>query len=382
MSLSRRQLLAAAFATVPLSLAGGSLLFTSACDIKPQEDADRQQVLRDLVANVMVPTYGDLADATAALTRATTALRQAPSTQTLAAAQQAYRTARAHLEASQAFWYGPADDPAVTSGIIDATPLDGPKADGPKLEALIAGTGGVTPADVGRLGAAQRGFPALEYLLFDTLVGDSVLLERFTSAPRRAELAESIAADLAAKCQAVASGWSGPEGYARALSEAGVDSTTFRTQAEGIDKVVTGLVALTEVMVMRKLAKPLGAETGVSRPELEEAPHSDLSLEDLRNNLLGIQAVYTGQRGDKKGMGLAEPVRAMNPKYAEDFEQALAGAFAALDAVPPPLRVALVSNRPAVEALLNAVRAVRHAIIMELASALGASIGFGFSDTD
>jgi len=380
MSPSVRRLLAL-LALAPVPLAGGSLLLTGACDIKPEEGYDRQAVLRGLTRDVIVPTYAGLADNTVTLQDACSALRAAPSAETLARARRAYESARARLKTSEAFAFGPIEDLALTAGAIDSWP-----ADRDKLEAVVTGPGAVDPARVGTLGANQRGFPALEHLLYDSVAGDAAVLARFTDAAtgaRRAALTESVAIDLAGKCRAVASAWDLQAGYGRDLAEAGLAGTTFRTQSEGIDKVATGLVYVTELMVMRKLAGPLGVEVGgAPQPALEEAARSDLSLADLRDNLLGIRAIYEGSLGAGSGSGLAGPVRTLNPGVAARFEQALASALAAVDAVPPPFRVALVQNRASLEALYQSVRTLKQLIVTELAGTLGASLGFGYSDTD
>jgi putative iron-regulated protein len=364
------------------TVGAGSVLLTSACEVEPEApEPDRQDVLRELSANVIVATYVDLASSTQQLAAATTALRAAPSAATLASAQQLYRSARTQQKMSEAYHFGPADDLLVTGGAIDAWP-----ADGAQLEALIQGSGALTPSDVGRLGGNQRGFPALEQLLFDSSVGDAEVLARLTAAgsgARRLELGESLAIDLAAVTRKVADGFSGPGGYGFELAEAGAGSKTLATQSLGIDKVVTGLVYCAELMVMKKLAKPLGTDTNnVVDPKLEEGPRSDSTLADLKANLLGIKAIYKGVNGARAGKGLAEPVRAMNAGAAMRFEQALEAALAAVDAVPPPFRTALVTNRAPIDTAYQAIRAVKSAIQTELAGALGASIGFGFSDTD
>jgi predicted lipoprotein len=363
------------------SLLAGALLF-AACEVQPDApSADRQQVLRDLVNNVIVPSYNDVTSSTAALLAAVSALRAAPSTDTLTNAQTAYRAARAQQKTTEAYLLGPADDLSVTGEAIDTWP-----ADAAKLEALLAGSGPVDVPAVQKLGTNQRGLPALEYLLFDSSVSDAEVLARFTqpaSGARRVELAESLASDLTAVCKRVSDAMGGPTGYGTQLAEAGVGSALYASQSEGVDKIVTALVYVDEMVVLKKLAKPLGATmNNVVQPALEEGPRSDSSIRDLQSNLAGIQAIYTGERGALTGQGLASAVRTINPGAATRFEAALAATVAAVGAIPPPLRTALTANRPAVDAAYEAFRALKTSLVTDLAGALGASIGFGFSDTD
>lgn len=360
-------------------LCGSVLPFTSACEVAPEAPAqDRQQVLRDLSANVIVPTYDKLASDTAALVTAVSALRMSPSATTLMAAQAQYRVARATQKTTEAFKLGPADDLTVTGDTIDTWPVDGGK-----IDTLINGTDAVD--SVTSQGADLRGFGALEYVLFDSSVSDAEVLARFTGAtgPRRAELAQSMAIDLASKCQLLDAAFTGPDGYGQQLAEAGVGSTMIASQSDGIDKIVTGMLYAAELMLTAKLAKPLGSDTNnVVQPQLEEGPRSDSSLADLQADVDGIQAIYTGMQADRVGKGIADAVRQVNPAVDARFMQTITDARNALNAVPPPFRVALVQNRAPLDAVYNAVRALKTAIQTELAGALGASLGFGYSDTD
>jgi predicted lipoprotein len=357
-----------------LALIAGALL---SCEVAPDAPAaDRQQVLRDLVANVIVPTYQRLATDTAALSQSLTALRSAPSALALQGAQQQYRLARKTQKTSEAFKLGPADDLAVTGDTIDTWPADGAKIDG-----LLASANAVDT--VTRLGANQRGFAALEYVLFDSTLDDAALLARFTSNPRRAQLAESMAVDLASKCKLLSDAMSGPSGYGQQLAEAGVSSTMFPAQSDAVDKIVTGMLYVVELMVTAKLAKPLGSDNNdVVQPQLEEGPRSDSSLADLQANLDGLQAIYTGMQEARVGKGIADAVREVNPAVDVRFTQSIADVRAAIGAVPTPFRVALVQDRAPLHAVYQSVRTLKTAVQTELAGALGASLGFGYSDTD
>jgi predicted lipoprotein len=370
-----------AVCTLALSVPAVGALF-SACEVQPDPpSADRQQVLRDLVNNVIVPNYNDVTSSTAALVGAVSALRAAPSMETLTAAQAAYRSARAQQKTTEAYLLGPADDLTITGEAIDSWP-----ADKTKLDALLAAATPVDAMTIGTLGTNQRGFPALEYLLFDSSVSDAEVLARFTqpgSGARRAELAESMATDLTAVCKRVSDAMAGPEGYGHQLAEAGMGSKLYASQSEGVDKVVTALVYLSELVVLKKLSKPLGVDmNNVVQPAQEEGPRSDSSIADLRSDLAGIRAIYTGERGAISGQGLATAVRAINPGAAMRFEAALAATVSAVDAIPPPLRTALTQNRAAVDAAYEAFRALKTSLVTDVAGALAASIGFGFSDTD
>jgi uncharacterized protein len=351
-----------------------------ACD--DFEGPDRRQVLRDVVSVVMLPTYADLATGTGVLSDALRALNEAPSVEALAGAQGAWRAARAHWKSSEAFFFGPVEDLGSTRGAIDSWPVDGAR-----LDALVAGTDPVDLSAVKRLGANLCGFPGLEHLLFDSLAGDAEVLSRLLDAgtgARRRELAASLGADLAETCQRVLDAWDPQKGaYATALAEAGKERTLFTTQRDALDKIITALLYLAELMVVAKFAKPLGVDMGgAPQLHLEEAPRSDSSLDDLVNNLRGMESVYLCRRAGRQGISLSDSVRSINAGADARFREALASALAAVGAIPPPLRVALGGDAGPVRAAYEAVRVVKRLIATDIAGSLGASIGFGYSDTD
>lgn len=360
---------------------GIALALLHAC-ASDKAEPDRQEVLRDLVSVVMLPEYEELVSASKALVKANEALEAAPSEGKLHEAQAAFRRLRGHYSQSEAFYFGPAADISITGEAIDSWPTDGEK-----VEALVAGDKPVDADAVARLGANLRGFPALEYLLFDSAEGDEVVLARLREeglGARRLELAVSLAEDLSQNFERVRESWGDrDEGYAHELAEAGVDSSIFARQRDGIDEVVTGMLYVAELMVMRKLAKPLGVDTnGKPHPELEQASRSDGTVDALRDNLRGLESVYLTKRGKQSGRSLSGEVRAANRDLDERFRQSLTDALAAVDAVPGSFREALVEDTKSIELVYQKVRVVKSTIQMELAGALGASIGFGFSDTD
>ena len=146
------------------------------------------------------------------------------------------------------------------------------------------------------------------------------------------------------------------------------------------------MLALAELMLVAKLGNPLGEDTGGGvREALEEAPRSDFSLPAIEHNLLGLRAVYEGKLDDSPEApraSLAIEVRKASSAADATFLGALDTALATVRDLDAPMRVLLVSDPEPLRALLEAVRAVKRSIQTDVASALGASLGFGFSDTD
>lgn len=376
--LTRREVLLGSVTLGALAL--GVSVAAPACERDGVIPPDRGKVLVDLAANVIVPAYTDAAAQAKALADSVIALRDFPSGEGLAAARGAWRKARTSWKVTDAFLFGPADDLALTGGVID-TP-----SDIAKLDALANGS---TPLDAGavaKLGANMRGFGGVEVLLFDPGRDDAAMLAAFESGDRRrGALAALIAADLHAKIESVRAAWAGPPAdYAAHLARAGRGSSVYTSERQGVDAVVNALIAAAEVLIAVRLAKPLGLDTASQAPvpELVESPRSDASIDDLLAVLDGIEMVYLGRRGDAAGLPLADAVAERSPRTDERMRAQLPAAKDAVRRIPGPLRSAVVSQRDVAVAAHSAVRELKRILSSEVAAALGTSVGFNVTDGD
>jgi hypothetical protein len=386
-NIGRRQLLLGGGALGALGVAAslGVTIGLPACQRSSSDSPDRAQILADVTQIVIVPSYEDAATKAGALATAVEKLAATPDTASLAAAQDAWRTARTAWKRTDAFLFGPADDLAVTGGAIDSGP-----ADVTKIAALIAGTTPIDDATAGSLGGNQRGFVGLEALLFDPARTNDAIAAGFAGAAgsiedRRRALATSVAHDLRARIEAVRDAWLPAKGdYAGALTRAGRGSKVYSAERNGIDELVNGLANASEVLIALRLAKPLGLDQTpqAPHPELVESGISDASLADIAAVLEGIEMTYTATREGRTGVPLAAAVREFRPEADTELRKSLTAARTAVLAVPPPLRTAVTSSRDAAIAAHVAVRDVKRRIVTDVASTLGTTIGFGVTDGD
>lgn len=374
--LKRREVLLGA---AGFGLAGLGVNVFGACRPEGTEPPDRGKILADLVDIVIVPAYAAARGSVTALDGAVSALRDAPTAGSLSAARLAWKDARAAWKPTDAFLFGPADDLALTGGVID-TP-----SDIVKIEALVSSTTLLSASAIGRLGANQRGLPAVEALLFDPAKDDDAMLAAFTEEGRRGELAALVAADLRAKVELVVDAWTqAPTEYGTHLSRAGRGSSVYTSERQGVDAVVNALISAAEILIALRLAKPLGIDRTPSTPapELIESPRSDASIDDLLRVLDGIEMVYFGRRGDAVGVPLSDAVAERSPSTDARMRSDLDKAKEAVRAIPGPLRTAVVERRDPVIAAHAAVREVKRCLATEVAGALGTSVGFNVTDGD
>lgn len=343
------------------------------------ESFDRNALLASLGTVVFVPSYATLADASVALDTAAGAFCAAPSQSTLDAAQLAFTEAHAALVRTEAFSFGPymtVSNPPETA--INFWPARTTLADD-----VLAGTEAITLLS---LSNAKKGFPILDYLLFDPNAGDSAILAAFTdgsTGARRCTYVGLVTDDLATRTAALHADWAGPDGFAEELATAGVSSTVYRVSQQAINDVLERVVFTLEDMRDMKLGVPLGLATdNLAHAELVEVPYSARSFEALLADLASVEAVFTGDYAAVQGIGLSEWLLTRDAELDEAVRAQIEVVRAALLAFDVSLADALVSDREAVIALHTELRELHRLVGVDVAAALAVTISFNDTDGD
>lgn len=341
-----------AAAAVGWALGGG-------CDPVPLGDGPRRAAIKALAAEHMVPGLATL-EAEAYALVAVVAGGPFDGAR-VAAARAAWRRARAAWKRVEPVGLGP-----VTTERLGAR-IDQSPVDAANVLALVD-TATLTVEAVGALGANRVGFHALEALLFDAEAE-----RRLIGEPRFARLVVVLAELLAADAARLHAGW--VEGYARRLGDIGAADAEFATAADAMDALVNVLIAHTERILVTRLGKPLGHDAGgVARPELEESPWSDASIDDLVANVEGLERAYR--------VGLSPVVYARSSSIDRRVLEAMAGARAALSAVPRPFARAVAEQAPEASAAYEAVDALWVILRTEVVGVLGAVLKLNDNDGD
>ncbi|WP_394826757.1 imelysin family protein [Pendulispora albinea] len=369
-----------------LSLAGafGTTSWIAGCSSSSSgaSSVDAKPVLQALTNDVILPTYRTLDTEAGTLRDAAEALRSAPSADSLARAQAAWRAARKTWRKADAFRFGPVDSKGIAD-VIDAWP-----ANGEKLDQLLAGSEPITADSFEKLGANLKGFMALEHLLFDNPGGgDAAVLAKLTgtgAAERRRLYVAIAAANLKAKTAELLRSWDpAGENFAAQLTNAGSGSQTFPSGKSAVDQLVNSATYAGDVVAGNKIARPFGKRNGgVVQPGQEEAPRSDNSLADMLATLEGVQAVYDGAPGGAEPKGIGDLVRGKNASLDDRVLAALSDARAKVAAIPPPFRTALSEKPAPVDAAYESVRAMKNTFATEVASVLGTTLKFNDNDGD
>lgn len=338
----------------------------------------RRQMLHDLAAVVIVPTYESLVAHADLLAAAAAQLDTAPDAAALASLQNAWRQARAIWKQSEAFAIGPAKTLRMVAK-IDWSPISPDR-----IEDEIAGTSELTAAHVGELGASSKGFLAIEYLIFDPVGGDAASLQALASDARRRRFVRALAENLRHETVLLRDAWApGAGDFAAELGNAGAGSTTFPTVKSAVDELVNQVIFLSEDIADTQLLAVLGTRTGgVPRPDALDAHRSENGLADLLDNLAGIQAVYFNAYAGARGTSLSIIVERVNPPTDGVLAVAIRRALETAARIPQPLEQTVSTDRQLVEQAQVRAKDLMARLEIDLISALGATLRFNPSDGD
>lgn len=250
------------------------------------------------------------------------------------------------------------------------------------LEPLLADAEPVEPATLETLGAAGKGLPALEYLLFAEGTADSA--QKKMPAKTHCNALQALSIQLRDEALGLAADWRQPNGgFARQLAEAEQhpQDGAFASADQALGDVLNLLIAGLDAVKTRKLGKPLEKSGNEAALERIESWRSGTSLDHVRDNLRGFEMVFFG--GAKDGMGLDDYLTAIErPGLARVVRQEFNATRKALAAIRVPLRQALMSQRNETEALYKSVSRLQHLLETEVADALEVDLEFNANDGD
>jgi uncharacterized protein len=350
--------------------------FELALGCGPTEIEDeRRKLLSSWGQRFLLGSYADFEARAGELEASARALCAAPGADTLEAARSAWWTARAPWKRSEVFAFGPySDEPQRFGPQIDFWP-----ARPDTVENTLAGSDPLTPEAAAAFGAPAKGLPAIEYLLYQPEID---VAAAFALAPRRCEYLLAISADLIVQARALRSAWEPGQGnYLGELTGAGKTSVHFETLQLALGEIVNRMGYTLENIRGEKLGKPLGTTSGgTPQPDKAESPFSGRAIEDIRDNLRGIERLYFGD-GSSTDLGLEGYLKQRGKSFAKLMRGELDASFGALFAIEP-LSEAIVSRRPEVEAAVARLGALQRAIQVDVINSLALSVGFNDNDGD
>ena len=345
---------------------GALFLVSLACGSSAPSDQD---VLVSLTGQVIVPAYQAAAREIAQMDRDAAALCDAPGSESLEAARQSWRTARASWMQSEAMWFGPVMERRSVSL------LDWPSTDTVGIDEMLAAG---TLVETGQLrdafSAKRRGFGAIEYLLFR-----EDALGVLNASPAYCSYLTALTEVANGEAEAILSEWTdGTDQQAPYRDYFTGTSQLALLPGAAAEEVVRTQVFMVRDIVQMRLASALGLRESGADLSVIPGNAADNGLEDLRNEILGMQAVYEG--AGPEALGISGLVRPLSEDTAQRMSVQLAAALAAAESVDGTLRNAISDRPEQVRVLYDRLQELQRTLATEVVSLLGVSVGF--SDTD
>lgn len=351
-----------------------ALVCLTACAPYEVDDA-RRDLLQSWGDDVLLPTYDDVYARAGELHDAAVDVCADPDQPALDAARDAWMAARGPWKRTEIFAFGPyKEEPLRLGPKIDAWP-----ARPDTVDEILADDIELTEQAVDSFGVYARGFPAIEYLLFQP---DIDVLAELVATPRRCEYVVAASANLVAEVGELRDAWDPVAGdYLAQLTGAGKTSTEFDTLPDALGEVVNRMGFTAENIHVDKLGRPAGVTSGdgTPQPELAESQFSGRSIDDVRDNLTGIDILYFG---DEASLGLRGYMAKRGYYFDTDMRARLDAADAALTAIDGTLLEAIVDDRDAVLEAIDRVTDLQELLQTEVIPALSLTVGFNDVDGD
>ena len=356
---------------------GSALALVAAflCGCGSSGKSDRAKVLEELSSSVLLPGYEELDTESQTLADAVAAYCAAPEAAALDTAREAWRAARRSYRRTAAFQMGPSQDLRLASA-LDFWPVR--EQD---VENAISNAPAAPDASyLATLGVAARGFPALEYLLFDPNDAALRLGAGDAIAAQRCAYAALLAVDVHEQSAQARASW---QGFAAALAQAGEPGSSVTSTQAGIDLVLNSVAAAMVDVTDGDLARPLGEKAGgVPQPELCESRYAGDSIADYQAALESARNIWVGARQGERGRGLTLLVRRHDISFDERVRVMFSTTHERSSAISAPLPIALESDRASVESTLEAARELRRVMSTEVVQVIGGTLTFSDNDGD
>lgn len=365
-----------------LALAVG--LGLSACQSEEVPDA-RRNLITTWVDGVMMPQYRDFWSRAGQMQQEVERYCQAPSERSWQALRQKWWELRAPWKRAEVFAFGPyREEPWRIASKVDFWPVR-PMS----VQKTLGNAPLTTPDEVLVFASAQTGLPAMEYLLY----GHSS--EEVVANPKYCVYLRGMALDLRQHAQQMLDAWSvDSQNYRARIIDAGRGSPVFSDLDDALTEFVNRIGFTLENIRRDKLAVVLGELGGVSttgpQPKKAESQFSGRTLEDIRDNLAGIETMIFGGGEplppelieDDLPQSLVQMLAfRLNPMDA-DLRRHMDATKAAIQAIPEPLERAVKEHPATVRHAIATLAEFQRLVQLQVIPALSLRVTFNDADGD
>jgi len=355
-----------------------------------------KKALLTALADCATASYGEFATFSEALDEATSKLADDPSDANNTAARTAWLGAIASWERAEPLSFGPAASTMLGGQAIRDQIYIFPLASYCLVDQSIVSKGYESASFPSSLGSA-RGLSAVEYLLFHgassnacnsltsiNASGTWAAINATELRARRANYAETAAADVRARANALVAAWSPDQGnFYSTFVNAGSGSAVYASNQDAFNVVSDSLFYVERELKDWKLGWPLGLVADCVNapntcPNAVESRYARVSTDHLRQNLIGFRRGFEGCGLEYYGLGFDDWLLSVGAEdLAERMLAALIGAQQAVDQLAPPIEEAIVSSPQRVAAVHAAVKKLTDLLKTEFVTVLNLELPAG-----
>lgn len=344
----------------------------------PGEDW-RQSFLDEFGNQHLIPVYSALAREAGGLREASAAFCDSLDATSFALVKETWVSTRSLLKRAEVFGLGPYKEyPWRLGPKLDLWPVRPGE-----IEATLTTEPWATSGNLSAVTGFSKGTPAMEYLLYGTTPEGQSAFERLTSQPSACTYLTLLGEDVARNALALFNAWS-PEGddYLSELISGDEGSLLYKGSSQAFAAILNQLGFTVENMREVKLAKPAGFSSASPQPNLLESPISGRALDDLRNNLLGVEEIFVGAYFLGTGGGIVSLIDPDHAAIGDSIIAAIAEVNAALSDIDTALAEAVVAQSPKLRILYEALKKLQRLIQVDLSHHLAVTVTFNDTDGD
>ena len=279
-------------------------------------DFDQSAMFQHYTNQLIVPAYTALKEKVDIMSNDATAFTSNPNITTLAAFRSSFLEAYAQWQYASGYNFGPAEEVFLTNS-LNNFPLDTAA-----LQSNIeSGNYDFTSPD-----DFDKGFPALDYLLYGTGHDESgvvaAYLDNSAMAANRLEYLNSLVADIEMRVNHVYNAWTTGD-YANTFN-----TNTGTAAGTSLSLLVNYFNENYENLKRNKIGIPSGALTlGFTNPTKVEAFYSGQSFMLAQHALDAAEDMYLGKANDADGLGLDDYLKAINSQDAQPLHESITTQF-------------------------------------------------------
>jgi predicted lipoprotein len=226
------------------------------------------------------------------------------------------------------------------------------------MDSLLTSTNPLEVSDIQSATLSLRGYHPIEYIIF----GDHGSRKAADITARQKKYMISLATDLRSTCHALYNSWTAaPTNFAQEVTKAGSGSTKYAKKQEVYLAIVEGLIGICEEVGEGKMKEPYEAKD----PSIVESPYSGNSVQDFKNNIVGLQNVYLGKYKED-GKGINDLVAQKNLSLDNKIQSQLTAAINSFDNITVNYEQAITSQPVQVEQTMQALATLKTTLETEL----------------